>query len=279
MRPRFLIALLLVLVLTAGCIQSTGGGDDENGSNGDTPVAPGHDGEYVWPGLSDAVVRPGVRVISDSGSCTSNFVFTSKDNSTLYLGLAAHCLPGEEEHETVDIAGGVVQGTVAYNSWYTMDNTEGEFAVSRDTNDFALIQIPDEHRHLVHPAVLHFGGPVGLAESASVSERIITYGNTPIRDGAQEANPREGFVVEGDSWYTRMYIVTPGLPGDSGSAVLMGDGRALGVLIHLGIAPLAASNGAVNLAAALSFAEEYAGIEVELATWEILDGGLFPDRS
>jgi hypothetical protein len=74
-----------------------------------------------------------------------------------------------------------------------------------------------------------------------------------------------------------MYIITPGLPGDSGSAVLTGDGQALGVLIHLGIAPLAASNGAVNLAPALEFAEEHAGIEVRLATWEIIEPGLFPD--
>ena len=46
-----------------------------------------------------------------------------------------------------------------------------------------------------------------------------------------------------------MYTVTPGIPGDSGSAFLDANGKALGILSTVEIAPLAGSNGVgdVNL--------------------------------
>lgn len=269
MRVAALAVLLLTVATLSGCLTDDRN-NDENGP-GDANGIP------QWPALADATVRPGVGVVSSSGSCTSNFVFQSPDNRTLYLGLAAHCLPGESENEQVEIAGGEVTATVAYNSWYTMDNLDGDPGIDRSTNDFALIEIPDDARDKVHPAIRHYGGPVDLALQAEAGDRILTYGNTPLRQGIEPSNTREGYVVESSTWYTSMYIVTPGLPGDSGSAVLDGQGRALGVLIHLGIAPLAASNGAVNLAPALDWAHEHAGIEAQLATWEILDPGVFPD--
>ncbi len=269
MRLAAIVSLGFILTI-AGCVDYPGDNDDGNGESQELEQSP-------WPALEDAQVRPGVQVVSEAGSCTSNFVFKSPDNATLYLGLAAHCLEGEEEGETVEIAGGVVRGSVAYNSWYTMDNMDGSGGIDQQTNDFALIELPADKRHLVHPAIYHYGGPTGLAESASQGERVLTYGNTPLRQGVEPSNTREGYVVESTPWYTSMYIATPGLPGDSGSAVLSGNGEALGVLIHLGVAPLAGSNGAVNVAAALDFAAEHAGVQVELATWKVIDPGVFPD--
>lgn len=269
MRHATLVTLLSLSALLAGCLSEQ---DDDNNTPGRGP-----DEIPEWPEISEATVRPGVGVASSAGSCTSNFVFRSPDNGTLYLGLAAHCLPGEEEDEQVEIAGGEATAMVAYNSWYTMDNMDGSPGIDRDTNDFALIEIPDDVRDKVHPAIRHYGGPVGLAEQPEVGQRVLTYGNTALRQGVEPSNTREGYVVESSDWYTSMYIATPGLPGDSGSAVLDGEGRALGVLIHLGVAPLAASNGAVNLAPALAWAQEHAGVEAELATWEIIDPGVFPD--
>lgn len=269
MRLVAVVTLVLALVLT-GCVDYPG--NENDGENGPTETE-----QPPWPALEDATVRPGVGVVSDAGSCTSNFVFKSPDNATLYLGLAAHCLEGEEENEPVEIAGGAVRGTVAYNSWYTMDNMDSSPGVDEQTNDFALIEIPEDERHRVHPAIHHYGGPVGLTEQAQAGDRVLTYGNTPLRQGVEPSNTREGYVVDSTSWYTSMYILTPGLPGDSGSAVLDGKGEALGVLIHLGVAPMPASNGAVNVAAALAFAVEHGGVEAELATWEILDPGVFPD--
>jgi hypothetical protein len=121
MRTALLVALLLAGTI-AGCL--TPGERDDGDDNGAVPGDGNGDGASVaraWPAIGEAVIRPGVPVSSDTGSCTSNFVYRSPDNETLYLGLAAHCLEGRE-NETVRIAGGAAEGIIAYNSWYTMDS-------------------------------------------------------------------------------------------------------------------------------------------------------------
>lgn len=62
-----------------------------------------------------------------------------------------------------------------------------------------------------------------------------------------------------------MYTVTPGIPGDSGSAFLDPDGSALGVLSTLQAAPLAGSNGVGNLQRELSYLRSHGGPDVTLA--------------
>jgi hypothetical protein len=272
MRGTSMVAALLMAVVLAGCIS----GEDEsmNGMQYEFSVVVVEYRDPGWPALEDAVVRPGVRVTSDLGGCTSNFVFRSPDNATLYLGLAAHCLLGEEANETVTIAG-EVEGVVVYNAWLTMDELEGP-GVSRGGNDFAVIELPDEVRGVVHPALVHFGGPVGIAERGVPGEKIFTYGTSSYRQGIYEINPREGYVWGSTATYTTMHIITPGVWGDSGSVVLNSKGEALGVLVHLGPAP--ATNGATNLHAALEFAKEHADLELELATWEMLEWGVLPEQ-
>lgn len=271
-----LVFLLFALSILAGCIDAGDPWDGDGASGGNEasvnetasqPIDPG------WPELADAGIRPGVQVTSSAGQCTSNFVFQSPDNHTLYLGLAAHCLVGDEPEENVTIAG-QFDARAVYNAFYVMNNMN-DTGISSGDNDFALIEIPDEHRDQVHPAMHHFGGPVALAEGASQGERIITYGHSGMRQGVEPSNPREGYVFESSERYTSMWIVTPGVWGDSGSAVLNGHGEALGVLVHLGPAP--ASNGATNLAPAMEWAKEQTGIEVELSTWELIDPGLLPN--
>ena len=53
--------------------------------------------------------------------------------------------------------------------------------------------------------------------------------------------------------------MTPGVPGDSGSAFLDADGNALGTLSTLAIAPVAGSNGVGDLSRELSFAQANSG--------------------
>jgi hypothetical protein len=55
-------------------------------------------------------------------------------------------------------------------------------------------------------------------------------------------------------WSYSVYTVTPGVPGDSGSAFLNASGQALGVLSTLAIAPLAGSNGVGDLGRELTYA-------------------------
>ena len=54
--------------------------------------------------------------------------------------------------------------------------------------------------------------------------------------------------------------MTPGIPGDSGSGFMSADGKALGVLSTVAIAPLAGSNGVGDLNKELAYAKSYSGI-------------------
>ncbi len=51
----------------------------------------------------------------------------------------------------------------------------------------------------------------------------------------------------GNGWSHDVLTVTPGIPGDSGSAFLDAHGNALGILSTLQLAPLAGSNGVGDL--------------------------------
>jgi hypothetical protein len=55
--------------------------------------------------------------------------------------------------------------------------------------------------------------------------------------------------------------VTPGVPGDSGSAFVSADGKAIGVLSTLGLAPLPLSNNIGDLAKELAYAQKHSGLK------------------
>lgn len=276
-----LLASVLLLASLAGCAAPAATQPDDPADAG-WPEQPSDDGRgsfAAWPETSDALVRPGIQVVSKTGQCTSNFVFASADNASLYLGLAAHCVEDLPLGEPVDI-GGVATGTLAYSSWATMEDAGETDAAALDANDFALILIDDASRPLVHPGVRHFGGPTAMAPSGSVGagDKVLTYGNSGLRQEIEPASWHEGYVIDRSAWTTTIYTVTPGVPGDSGSAVLTADGRALGILVTLTIAPTAGSNGVTHLDMALAYAKENAGVDVRLATWELEDEGLLPSR-
>ena len=66
--------------------------------------------------------------------------------------------------------------------------------------------------------------------------------------------------AEADGWSHPVYTLTPGIPGDSGSAFLDGEGNALGTLSTLALAPLAGSNGVGDVAHELAYAKANSGI-------------------
>jgi hypothetical protein len=69
-------------------------------------------------------------------------------------------------------------------------------------------------------------------------------------------------------WSYSLYTVTPGIPGDSGSAFLNADGAALGTLSTVAIAPLPASNGVGDIGNELAYARshESSGLSLENGT-------------
>lgn len=271
---RALVALVLVAVALAGCLSSSGSSETDAPGGGDavddvTEHAPG------WPDLSDAEIRPGVNV--GGGSCTTNFLFSPADNSTLYIGSAAHCFGDVAIGADVTVAGIEGAGTLAYCSWATIaekDTCPEDTDDEGDLNDFALVAIDPDHRDKVHPAVLGFGGPTGLATSAAQGDEVMSYGNSALRDAApDDLDSRRGYVLSHSEWTTNFYLAGPGIPGDSGSDLMKADGTALGVLTEIVIAPAAGSNVATNIAPALEYVNQNTDLELELVTWEMLDDG------
>ena len=59
--------------------------------------------------------------------------------------------------------------------------------------------------------------------------------------------------IAGGGWSRTVLTVTPGIPGDSGSAFMNASGEAIGVLSTLMLAPLAATNGVGDLARELGY--------------------------
>lgn len=232
---------------------------------------------------ASAEVRPGVQTITDgSGQCTANFVFS--DGSSTYIGQSAHCagtgpatatngciaeslpLGTEVRIEDASRPGTFpVTGELAYSSWLAMQ--ENDEPVSSETcrfNDFALIELPAGTR--VSPTVPFWGGPNGLGGATRPGEDVYTYGNSSLRLGIELLKPKRGksLGTTPGGWSHRVYTLTPGIPGDSGSAFLDSRGRAFGTLSTVAILPFPASNGVSDLAKQLAYAQAngFAGVNL-----------------
>ncbi|WP_019875473.1 trypsin-like peptidase domain-containing protein [Sporichthya polymorpha] len=226
--------------------------------------------------IRSATVHPGVVLVTDGKGCTANFVFTDAAGR-YYLGQAAHCASrGEPDNfngcvdpvlplgTEVRVAGADVTGVLAYSSWNTMQRVAESDHVTCRANDFALVRLPADAVRVLNPSVPWFGGPVGLSSgSESTGDFAYAYGNAPIRQGIGLLAPKRGVIVErsDDDWTYLVYFLTPVIPGDSGSGVLDESGRALGVASSLIFVPHPASNGVVNLAKALAYAQQHSGIQ------------------
>src|ERR687898_3360795 len=88
----------------------------------------------TWAPAATAPIHPGVQTFTDGGQCTANFVFYDSSN-TVYIGQAAHCSGTGGATETngcdsgslpigkaVEVDGASQPGTLAYNSWLTMQS-------------------------------------------------------------------------------------------------------------------------------------------------------------
>lgn len=235
-----------------------------------------------WADPGAATIHPGVQTITAGGQCTANFVFTA--GSDVLIGQAAHCSGTGAATDTngcdagslelgtpVEIQGADHPGELVYSSWIAMQGAGETDANTCAYNDFALVRIDARDHDKVNPTIPVFDGPDGLdTNGAAVGEQVYTYGNSSLRLGLTELSPHVGLSLgtSANGWTTPIYTVTPGLPGDSGSAVLSENGEALGVLVTLALAPLAASNGVTSLAPAL----DYANAHGDLGTIALEDG-------
>jgi hypothetical protein len=227
-----------------------------------------------------ATVHPGVQTLTAGAQCTANFVFTGADGST-YICQAAHCSGTGGSTETngcsaqslplgtpVTVDGASKPGTLVYNSWITMQARGEQDPDTCAYNDFALVKLDPADVARTNPSIPFWGGPVGLNTTGTAAgDTVLSYGNSSLRQGITLLSPKQGLSLGTDSggWNHPVYTVTPGIPGDSGSAFLDRSGRALGVLSTLAIAPLPASNGVGDLSRELDYANRTTPLGVTLA--------------
>ena len=238
----------------------------------------------TWAPADQATITPGVQAYTDGAQCTANFVYTDGVGN-VYVGYAAHCAGLGAATDTngcdagslplgtkVDFVRGgslvtsgerVGGGTLAYSSWLTMQQRGETDENACAYNDLALVKVDPADVAKVNPSIPFWGGPTGIdTDGTGAGETVYSYGNSSLRGGIEALSPKQGLSLgtEGDGWSHPVYTVSPGVPGDSGSAFLNADGAALGTLSTLAIAPLAGSNGVGDLSHELSYAQQFGGI-------------------
>ncbi len=239
-----------------------------------------------WAPADTALIHPGTMMYTDGAQCTGNFVFTDGAGN-VYLGYAAHCAGKGEatdtngcEQDSVPLGTRVTftndgnlasegtpvgHGTLAYSSWITENQIGTTDANTCAYNDFALVKVDAADVSKVNPSIPFWGGPTGIdTDGTKAGDRVWTYGNSSLRAGVEPLSPHTGISL-GDAaadggWSHPLYTVTPGVPGDSGSAFVSAGGKAIGTLSTLGLAPLPASNNIGDLAKELAFAQQHSGI-------------------
>jgi hypothetical protein len=227
----------------------------------------------AWAPAGTAPIHPGVQTRTEGGQCTSNFVF--QEGATVYLGQAAHCSGTGGQTETdgctsgslplgtpVQVSGATKPGTLAYNSWLTMQ-ASGE--TDPDTcayNDLALVRLDPADVARVNPSVPGFGGPSGVGTVGDLGSAVYSYGNSELRGGITKLSPKQGVVIqnEGNGWSHNVATLSPGIPGDSGSGFLNDSGEAIGVLSTLQLAPLAGSNGVGDIGKELAYLRSHTSL-------------------
>jgi hypothetical protein len=244
----------------------------------------------TWAPASSATIHPGVQVFTNGAQCTSNFVFY--DASNVYLGQAAHCSSEGGQTDTdgcttqslpigtpVDVTGASKPGTLVYNSWITMQQQGEANADTCAFNDLALIKIDPADVSKVNPSIPFWGGPTGLNDTIGTGQKVLSYGNSELRLGITQLSPKEGYELaqDGNGWSHQVGTITPGIPGDSGSAFIDKQGRAFGVLSTLALAPIPASNGVGDLKRELAYLASHTSLSVTLANGtEPFRGPLLP---
>jgi len=240
----------------------------------------------AWAPAAEATITPGVQMYTQGAQCTANFVFTDGAGD-VYVGYAAHCAGLGSATDTdgcqaeslplgtrvtfnrggslLDEGTVLGHGTLAYSSWLTMARLGTKDANTCAYNDLALVKVDRADVGKVNPSIPVWGGPTGVdTDGTRAGDRLYTYGNSSLRGGLTVLAPKVGVSlgdVAGDGgWSHPLYTLTPGVPGDSGSAFVSSDGTAVGTLSTLALLPTPLSNNIGDLGRELAFAQEHAGI-------------------
>lgn len=168
----------------------------------------------------------------------------------------------------MQVTGASKPGVMVYNSWLTMQAQHESDANTCQYNDLALVQLDPSDVANVNPSIPFWGGPSGVdAAGTTTGAFVYSCGNSELRLGLSQLSPKKG-VSEGDAgggWSHGVLTVSPGVPGDSGSAFLDANGNALGILSTLELAPLAGSNGVGDLSLQMNYLHSHTTSTAQLA--------------
>jgi hypothetical protein len=215
-------------------------------------------------------VRPGAVVESDKGVCTFNFLFTGSDGRR-YMGTAGHCILGDSP----------TGGDAGEESWAPGEGPEardgegnriGEFAyaILEDPKDFALVRLDEEVA--ANPAMCHFGGPTAINADQGSDPVVLHHFGQGLAIGS--VLPARSALALGMPNPDHVFATGVALPGDSGSGITSSDGRAVGVVVTVGVHTGSIGTGGLDagvvgitrLAPQQAQAGEVLGIDLTLQT-------------
>lgn len=214
-------------------------------------------------------VRPGAVVQSDAGQCTFNFLFKGSDGNR-YMGTAGHCILGESP-----TGGDVGERTWAPGTGPVAQDGDGKrigefaYAILQDPKDFALIRL--DAGVPASPQMCHFGGPTGRND-ALVQEPVVLH-HFGQGLGLGTALPARTHLAPSMPDPDHVYANGVAIFGDSGSGVIDDTGKAVGVLVTIGVHTAqvgtttdAGTIGITRLAPQQARAAQALGIRLRLVT-------------
>src|SRR5436853_1156913 len=233
--PAAFITLLVGAVpVQAGLLDLTGSSSSTNWTLGGVPCtlipvpAAAPVGTGTCPG-----VRPGAIVRSDVGQCTLNFLFLGSDGSR-YTGTAGHCILGTPPFggDVGEMAWAPGTGPEAGDAG---GNRIGEFAyaILQDPKDFSLIRLDPQVE--ASAGMCHFGGPTAVNDDQPglLQPVVLNWFGNGVGVGA--VVPARSALAAGMPDPDHVFAQGVAVPGDSGSGVISSDGRAVGVLVTVGV--------------------------------------------
>ena len=206
----------------------------------------------TWAPAASATIHPGVQVFTDGAQCTANFVFF--DAANVYLGQAAHCSGTGSATDTDGCASASLPDRHA-GRHHGRRASPGRSSTTRGSRCRASARPTPTRAPSTTSRSSASTRPTsarstrrsrsGAARPASTrtarvaGDKVLSFGNSELRGGVTALSPKEGASLgdDGNGWSHTVYTVTPGIPGDSGSAFLDRTGQALGVLSTVAIAP------------------------------------------
>lgn len=238
-----------------------------------------HAAEPTWAPAGTASIRPGAATLTGDALCTANFVFYDGAGD-VYLGQAAHCSSNADSTSLngcinrsaplgsrVLVAGATRPGVMVYNSWLAMQERQETDDFACRYNDFALVKLDPADRPGVNPSLQFWGGPAGTVPTSFAGSPVFGTGSDIVQ-GAVSPHPKRGVVLRqaGGGWLHVVDLDRPGVPGDSGSALVDGQGRAFGVMSTF--SPRSGLNGVGDLSRMLDYmgASGFAGITLAHGT-------------